>query len=389
MEAHMRILLATGFMVSWSGSEIVILELAEAFRADGHEVTIVAEVFRPPLAPFLEELGCTLIVAGDLEELDSFDLIWSQHKTLVGIMSRLLNRHGRVQVPPLASVHLSPYEPLEAPLPAFLRLTESEIWTNSRETAIEVARRCKVDEGTVHVFHNAAPTCFWTAPTPRAEQLGRLLVVSNHVPSELSAALDILRDDRGVEIVHLGMKGSHRRIIPEDLMGMDAVVTIGKTVVYALAAGCPAYLYDRFGGDGWLDPEDLAFQSDNNFSGRPRCRRLDADVIAREIVSGYPAARDNAAQALPHDLGERFRLEPMLEALINRAEARGRVTITLEDWSAADLDGIGAMATFVAEALVRRYHNADLLEKNRELHRQLSVRGRLRRLRRYLLPTAG
>ena len=50
----------------------------------------------------------------------------------------------------------------------------------------------------------------------------------------------------------------------------DAVITIGRSAHFSLAAGVPVFTYDHFGGDGWLRDESFEESFDYNFTGRPK-----------------------------------------------------------------------------------------------------------------------
>lgn len=350
----MKVLVCTALFHEWTGSEIVALETVEHFRGEGHDVVVAAETAGSPLSQVAAALGCDVVDPVGLDP-EPFDLIWAQHHVLVGVVGRALRDRESVSLPLAASVHLSPYEPLECPLLSFTELIGAELWANSIETAERIESRSGSLRAPVRVFHNAAPAPFWAEPRERAVPLRRLLVVSNHPPPELLDAVALLEREHGVEVRRLGMDAEFRRLTPEDLAWADGVVSIGKTAVHALAAKCPAYIYDRFGGDGWLSAERLAFESENNFSGRPRRRTLAADMLAREIFHGHPEAVAFSNSPLPPDFAARFRLAPMLDALAARARSDGRRTVTRGDWRTSGLDGAAEMATILGRFMRHRY----------------------------------
>jgi hypothetical protein len=82
-----------------------------------------------------------------------------------------------------------------------------------------------------------------------------------------------------------------RRVTPELIHEHDAVVSIGKTVQYALAAGVPVFCYDHFGGPGWLNDGNVEAAARHNFSGRGFTARDSASELVEEIGDGYRAAR--------------------------------------------------------------------------------------------------
>lgn len=117
----------------------------------------------------------------------------------------------------------------------------------------------------------------------------------------------------------MGINYDFRRIEPKDLRNCDAVITIGKTVQYALAMKRPVYCYDRFGGPGWLDHRNVELAAHYNFSGRCCSRRIAADEIVSEIVQGYSSARMDTDR-LFSILGEDYLLNQKLDKVLEKVE---------------------------------------------------------------------
>ncbi|MEN6291049.1 MAG: hypothetical protein ABFD07_03390, partial [Methanobacterium sp.] len=67
----------------------------------------------------------------------------------------------------------------------------------------------------------------------------------------------------------------------------DLVITIGKTVIYCFALRIPIYCYDRFGGSGFITPENFDNNKIDNFSGRSIDKKLDGPSIYQEIIQNY------------------------------------------------------------------------------------------------------
>ena len=95
-------------------------------------------------------------------------------------------------------------------------------------------------------------------------------------------------------VTHLGSGGVVALVSPAHVDAADAVITIGKTVQYALAAACPVFCYDIHGGPGWLTQRNLGTARRHNFSGRPFAR-MDAAAIARQVLDGYAGALAEAS----------------------------------------------------------------------------------------------
>lgn len=276
----MKILFAVHHLESFAGSEVMTLELTRCALALGMEVEVAAFYLSDALAQKFAELGVTprdLLADTDMLTRESFDIVWLCHYPVVDYLA------GTLQLPASTWIRavLSPFEPLEA-----LSGLEGEfdaVIANSEETASAISS--SVAKERLHTFVNSAPAEYFAISPLPDRPLGRVLVVSNHVPGELRQALEELRR-RGIHVREIGRDGEVKLLEPDDIANVDAVITIGKTVQYALAAGRPVFCYDRFGGPGWLTLDNLSHSARLNFSGRGY-GRLSAKQIETLIVEGH------------------------------------------------------------------------------------------------------
>jgi hypothetical protein len=181
----------------------------------------------------------------------------------------------------------------------------------SRDRLLELG----VPAGKIEAFPNPAPMAFHQAAKPVvAEKLQTILLVSNHAPAEVMQATAILRSE-GLTVRHVGRNGEGQsRVTPKLIDDFDAVLAIGKTVHYALCGHKPAYVYDHFGGPGYLDATNFASAAKVNFSGRCTGSTRRPEEIAHGLVDGFARANRFAA-TLPPAVLERYRLEPYLDDL--------------------------------------------------------------------------
>lgn len=320
----MRVLVLTNQFANCCGSEVVALEVASWFRERGDRVTLATNVVAEPIGSMVPD-GIERTDEVETLPLSAFDLVWCQHDLVTLLPLESLARAAEERALPLvAYVSLSPYEPHESVDPALARALSAEIFANSEETRDGLVSRgyglFPRDE--IRTFHNAAPAAYWSpradAEEPREGRPRTVAFISNHLPAEMAEAAARLQAE-GVAIWRIGIEHDHHLVSPADLHAVDAVATIGKSVVYAIATGTPVYVYDRFGGDGWLTSDGFGANADHNFSGRPRQRRLSPEAIASEIEQGFEraVAEMRRIQALPGL--ERFRLDHHLEPLRRRA----------------------------------------------------------------------
>jgi hypothetical protein len=304
-EYMLRVLLATHHLANWSGSELVTLELAEELDSSGHSVDVLAayssgnfvERWKPPSVGFYSKLL-------QVPPLSHYDIVYCHHSMLARLFSAQPDEaiYGKER-PVFVYNHLSPYERFEKPAGFSEALMADLILANSPETADEV-RSFGEDFASVKVMPNPAPKSF--AGVRRQRTPGRpkrLLVVSNHLPPEAMRALDIL-SSHGIDVRRVGLPEKPRRLVPQDILDADLVMTIGKTVQYALRAACPVYIYDHFGGPGWLTTENFEKAESTNFSGRDTPQQKTAEQIVDEIIDIPETAVEAVAQC-----PERFCLE--------------------------------------------------------------------------------
>jgi hypothetical protein len=180
----------------------------------------------------------------------------------------------------------------------------------------------------VHVFYNAAPAAFASASRARHDTPQQILVVTNHCDAALMEAVAALGVRAGIR--HIGRFGDEVKLVtPDDVQGADLVIAIGKTVQYALLAHTPVYVYDHFGGPGYLNADNYEAAAHYSFSGRCCERTLTAADLQADILERYAEGCAFADLVQAEGL-ERFRLEPHLDRVLalpptSNAERRRRL----------------------------------------------------------------
>jgi len=144
----------------------------------------------------------------------------------------------------------------------------------------------------------------------------RLAIVSNHPPPELLEA-QILLSDAGLDVRHIGIS-ANAELVDSDLTdSFTAFVTIGLTVQKAMSRGRGVFLYDHFGGVGWLSPHDAASLDQDNFSCRGKGTHWSAEKIACDILAGL--ASMTAPNLEYRNIAEkRYSLESHLGRILKR-----------------------------------------------------------------------
>lgn len=282
------------------GSTVVALDVATCLKEHGADVEIYAGAAGPPAAGLFTQRG--LAVECDMDhwyDLADYDLVWVQSQVMpLSIITQLAHVSPGDKVPAFVFNHMSALDiaPDEQPYIYMLeeKLTAKSLYV-SREACDKLAPFYNALPENRSFFSNPAPKGYAELPDKArtGEKPRDVLVVSNHVPGELWEAMDLLRQ-QDVTVTVFGAQGQYSYITPEVLNEYDAVITIGKTVQYCLTAGIPVYVYDHFGGFGYLDDGNFEAAATNNFSGRGGAR-LSAAAIAEAVVNGYAQGARYAA----------------------------------------------------------------------------------------------
>lgn len=290
------ILITQHRLVDFTGSEIITLELCEYLSQHGAEVVVATERFSKPIASLFEKLKNVKIIEGfesaalnGLISKKSINIAWIHHQI---IPSKLLEKQIRSKIAFIFN-HMSAYHYQEFPI--FYELEGSVadvILFNSPETMKSIVET-KVFDGykdKLLVLGNPAPEEYFVEDQkPAKDSLKNILVVSNHVPAELSGALKLLKNKK-VTVTVAGVsherEGSYQRVTPELIQSADVVVSIGKTVQYALASMVPVYCYDHFGGPGYLNNKNFKLARDRNFSGRGFSKKSKHQIV-KELTDEF------------------------------------------------------------------------------------------------------
>ncbi|MBK6741804.1 MAG: hypothetical protein IPG66_02045 [Hydrogenophilales bacterium] len=308
-----HILIATHHLENYAGTEIVALELASEFKRRGSNVTVGSFIVGDPIRNDFRRAGITVLNIFDETPADiDYDLIWVSHRPVYEyLFGKMALRARRV----VYSTH-SPYESLEA-LPEDLSAVDL-VLVNSPETGDAVRAEPRANLPPQRLLSNFAPDDFFEHPRRTIDTLGRLAIVSNHPPKEVLDAVPLLRAS-GVDVDIIGLGHAPRRVTPEILGRYDAIVSIGKTVQYAFALGIPVYCYDRFGGPGWMAPDQADALEYVNYSGRGAASR-DAPELCLDIVEGFPPALSHLDE-LRSLAFERYRLSARLDRVLTEIAA--------------------------------------------------------------------
>jgi hypothetical protein len=116
-------------------------------------------------------------------------------------------------------------------------------------------------------------------------------------------------EPRGIEVTHVGAT-NQRYDVAAALQDADIVVAKSRAAVDAMACGRAVYVFDTFGGDGWVTPEAYTAMEADNFAGLATGRVVraaelaqdladydpDMGLVNRDLAVQHHSARDHVAQ---------------------------------------------------------------------------------------------
>lgn len=320
-----RILITHTMVQNIMGSTLATLDIAKCFISWGAEIDLFCGGVADPMRTEFEKAGVRLF-DDEMHEfkMSEYSLIWVNSQVIPLSIVRQLADYDGVSAPPFVFYHMSslPTSPDEMPYIFGLEERLSSLSLFVSEEAKGVQEAYFVNRPVSGILQNCAPRGYFELSRDELPlEPKKILIVSNHVPAEVEDAKKILRK-QGREVFHLGAGGDKEEVLtPDFLASFDAVVTIGKTVQFCLVSGVPVYVYDHFGGFGYLTDDNFSAAEARNFSGRGGVRKTGSQ-IASEIIDGYSdGARFQAGKKA--DFRNKFDIETALSgALVNISRKR-------------------------------------------------------------------
>jgi hypothetical protein len=315
------VLVTQGGLFHIAGSEVATYEISQYFAQSGAEVAVVSYGFSDAWKARFESDDAVSIYRLDDPEVDRWirtrppELAWIHHQV---IPEALVREPGSAN---FVFHHMSTFLKQEFPLSPRIEAALASAVVFPAQEALDAQRASgllrDVPPDRLRVLGNPAPDRFYCADRSHSADLRSILVVSNHAPEEVIEAMTLISPE--TRLVHVGDQAgntdSQRLLAPDDLLRADAVLTIGKTVQYAILSRTPVYCYDHFGGPGWLTESNFQAARVANFSGRGFGTKS-SQAIADELVGGYAAAC-NDADKVADRFAEEFTLSSVMDRLFN------------------------------------------------------------------------
>lgn len=359
MFSTVKLVLSTN-RLGLGGSETYLITVAEQLQRLGHEVALHAREWGEIVQACRD---------GGLEVANDSTLPRNCDAAVVQDAAVAFDLAKRYPEAPQVFVAHSDLFDLQSP-PQLADIVDSVVVLNDR-----VASRARALARTPEIVRLRQPIDvlrFEPEGSPGA-QARRVLVLSNNRLDHRRELIGRVCAELGLEMIEVGV-GSEPALDPSGTIAdADIVVGYGRSILEAMACGRAAYVYDQFGGDGWVTPERYPALEADGFGGRAFEEPIDADRL-RDDLCAYD--RDMALSNRDLVLAN-HRPGPHVERLVEllstaRREPGGDLRGPLEE-----------MARLVRLEWRAQLRVAALESRNRELRRQINeLRSEVSELRR-------
>lgn len=281
-----NVIITTLQCCSYSGSELHILSIAKEFVRNGYDVTVLTlEKSYPLLFEYEKEGIKVLTFKENLKIEENYDVFFAQHY----VVANFLVDNYKFSFDRLVVSVLSAFHNLEE-LPRFaseagkiLFVSDEAMKSHQKKTGNEFL----VAKDNSYVFVNYAEDEFFSAYSERKNySLKKIAIVSNHFTPE---CLDLVKlaESENICVDLIGVEYQSVAVTPNFLKKYDLIITIGRTAQACFAQGIPVYVYDIFGGCGFVSEKNFERNMLFNFSGRGFERKLTGNELLKDIVESY------------------------------------------------------------------------------------------------------
>lgn len=301
-----KVLITNLYIQSYTGSELHTLEIAKGFQSRGYEPVVATYRKTLPLSDMFA--GIKLIDLQN-EELPytEYDIIFVQHFAVFDfIITRYPITYKKMIISKLSVISDLELLPIYADKADLVVCVSEEVQENVIQNRIPLQK--------TFVFCNYATSMYFDHYHQKTAftKPEKIAVISNHPPQEV---LD-LKNNSDFKIDYIGLHQQPKLVDLGLLKQYDLIITIGRTAQYCFAAGIPVYIYDYFGGPGFINENNFNLASHHNYSGRGFGQKENAEII-NDITHFY----DDNLKSLDflHKLAEeKYQFDTLFDEMLNQ-----------------------------------------------------------------------
>lgn len=158
-------------------------------------------------------------------------------------------------------------------------------------------------------------TAAFAPSRPPRRQPRAALLLSNYLDGDRRAALLDTWTAAGIACAQVGAPSRAALDVRPEIAKADIVVGKARAALEGMSCGKAVYVFDEFGGDGWVTPLNYAALEADNFAGQATDRLIDCQALAADLERYAPAMGwINRELAITHHDARRHAYE-LIEAL--------------------------------------------------------------------------
>lgn len=274
----MRIAHATHSLDGSTGVQTYLVTIADEMQRTGHEVWLCAKEVGVA-AEYAETLGLRVVEKPD-QLPDDLDFVVAH-----GAIASHDLAAARPSAPQLFIAHGTFFDSYTPPQIDGAVACVVTLWG-------QAAKRMEALATNVPVVTLSQPVdrTRFRDRAPIRDHARRALILSNYLDGERRERLERACKLAGLELEHVGATGEGQSTRAEDAINRaDIVIGKGRVAVEAMACGRAVYLYDMWGSDGWLTPENYDEYSYVGFGGHITPFDPTIDELADDLGRYSPA----------------------------------------------------------------------------------------------------
>jgi hypothetical protein len=316
----LQIVLGTYALDGPGGTESYSLTVAHELRRLGHGVTLTAERLGP-VAEIAEREG--LVVARRPDDLpEGCDAAIVHDAVMTGAIAK--------RFPGARIVHVAHSDLFDHQLPVLVQGVVDAVVVLSDRVESRV-RALALDVPVVRLRQPVDQQRFAPAG-PLALRPRRALLLGNYLEGERRAALVDAWAAAGIECVQVGLPEQLQLDVRPAIAAADIVVAKGRAALEAMSCARAVYVYDAFGGDGWVTPARYPALEADGFAGQATPAPRGPAELAADLA-GYQASMGWLNHELVRTHHAARRHAAALVALLRDGPAVGREVTMLDEVS--------------------------------------------------------
>lgn len=273
------ILLICQTFKNFTGSELVTVSQAEYFQKHNWNVHVFVLEYGNPLKEAYKNINVYTMSNAD-HLLYEYDLIIARQYPVLDYVLFTL----RVKAKRVYYECVSYRIPIDAYPIYYKELTM--IGAVSERVQNEMSKK-GYDLQNVYRLPNYATKEYFDVKYECNKEINKIAIVSNHVQPELEEFKEYAENQGHLKVDIYGMHHTYKLVTPELLKQYDVIISIGKTVFYALAIGIPCYTYDELCTEGYITIQNYNKNLDNNMAYSLEFNKKNGKQIYTEIISEY------------------------------------------------------------------------------------------------------